>query len=248
MYFDTFSGKEGDNAATESIKQLDPLHKRVKQLNSIKKVHGPCGDPNAALNVVSEAMTEQATQYDKITKLLQKHDKKMCRTNSAISEHLWSWAYSLALLVFSCLCGVLLVLSRFNYESFNYEGYGSLLRWMFWILFGVNMYNYGSIPYAKYMSGEYDFWETADAWVNNCGFTFVDYGAFWYYDKWVRKTEADRKDALIAEMMEKYFKEEETKKEQKKIKNNSKSWQEILYQHCMLGKFFFFLKASTDVT
>ena len=169
----------------------------------------------------------------------------MCRTNSAISEHLWSWAYSLALLVFSCLCCVLLVLSRFNYESFNYEGYGSLLRWMFWILFGVNMYNYGSIPYAKYMSGDYDFWETADAWVNNCGFTFVDYGAFWYYDKWVRKTEADRKNALIAEMMEKYFKEEETKKEQKKIKNNSKSWQEILYQHCMLGKFFFLLIAFT---
>ena len=115
---------------------------------------------------------------------------------------------------------------------------------------------YHHAPWEKYWYGEYGLWGLAWAIFDECGFTKIDYSSYAFYEQFVlsftsaystpvlggpRPTPSRSEsipDNALQPALENHFNSmaDNKKEEQEKSKEKSKTWQEILYQCCILGK------------
>ena len=238
----------------ESIKQLDRYHKKLERLNKIR--YNSCGgtDKTMLMNIVHEAISDHDLNKATFNHLLRVHKNSLCRLSTEFTEQFCDWFYFFMLFAYSLYGMFALGLARINVEYLNNWLLHVYFRLFFWGLFSFNMYHHA--PWEKYWYGEYGLWGLAWAIFDECGFTKIDYSSYAFYEQFVlsftsaystpvlggpTRPTPTRSDSIpdnaLQPALENHFNSVDKKKEeQEKSKEKSKSWQEILYQCCMLGK------------
>ena len=239
---------------SESIKALDKLHQKLQRLNRIEETGNCNGDiKSMMMNIVHEAISEHESNKATFNYLLRVHSKSLCANRRVFDEQFLVWLYSFVLFVYSLYGMFALWMARINVSHLKNVLLIVYFRIFFWGIFCYNMYHHA--PLDKYWSGEYGLWGLAWAIFDECGFTKIDYSSYAFYEQFVHSfssadsnktflnARADRipdKDLQstleLLRQQSSYKKTEEKEKANEKAKEKSKSWQEILYQCCILGK------------